>query len=96
MRLDEAAEAYRGALARDPEMARAYSNLAMVRLLQAELALDAAIGRGQSRDVSVAGAQKMLKEVQKITSLPVQEIQPPLGVRGASSAQAARTTEPRP
>lgn len=82
-RLDEAAVMYREALARDAGLARAYSNLAMVYLLLSESALGAAIDKAQKNDATTVIARKMQKEVRKITNIPVQEIEPPMGARGS-------------
>ena len=82
-RLDEAAFFYRESLARDAGLARAYSNLSMVYLLLAESAIEAAIGKAQGNDKSTVTAIKMQKEIRKITNIPVQEIESPMGTRGS-------------
>ena len=82
-RLDEAAFFYRESLARDAGLARAYSNLAMVYLLLSESAYEAAIEKAQGKDKSTETARKMLTVVRKITNIPVQEIESPLGARSS-------------
>lgn len=81
-RLDEAASFYRESLARDAGQARAYNNLAMVYLLLAESAIEAAISKGQANEKSTLTAIKMQKEIRKISNIPVQEIGSPMGKHG--------------
>lgn len=81
-RFDEAADAYREALVRDAGMAKAYSNLGMVRLLQAEAAFDASIAKASNNEASTSNSKKMLKEIRKITNIPVLEVGSPAVSRG--------------
>lgn len=81
-RLDEAAFFYRESLARDAGLSRAYGNLAMVYLLLAESAIEAAIDKADGNYKFVVTAVKMQQAIRKITNIPVQEIESPMGARG--------------
>jgi len=87
-RLDEAAAAYQEALIRDTGFAKAYNNLGMIRLLQAEVALNASVAKATGGGAGADNAAKMLKEVRRITNIPVQEVDPPLSRRGKKATQS--------
>lgn len=76
-RYDEAAYAYQEALIRDASLIKAYSNLGMVRLLQAETAFSAVTSKARTSDGTTANARMMLKELRKITHIPVLESSSP-------------------
>lgn len=86
-RLDEAAAAYQAALVRDVNMAKAYNNLAMVRLLQAEFALEATLAKEQANDKFAGSARKMLGMVQRITQTPVEDASSPMGAPAAATTR---------
>lgn len=94
-RFDEAAQAYQEALVRDAGMAKAYGNLGMVRLLQAEAALDASIAKASSNDTSTTNSKKMLKEIRKITNIPVLEVGTPVARSGKPLSTSSAPANPK-
>lgn len=68
-RLDEAANAYRESLVRDITEAKTYNNLAMVRLLQAEAALESTVKYANKDDLFAAHARRMLIQIKNITRI---------------------------
>lgn len=68
-RFEEAAVAYRESLVRDIDSAKAYNNLAMVRLLQAEAALESTVKHAKKDDVFADHARHMLIALKSITRI---------------------------
>jgi len=89
-RLEEAAVAYQEALIRDASFSKAYNNLGMIRLFQAEAAFDASVNKG-SGGAAPANSARMLKEIRRITNIPVQEIESPMGKRSTGSVSARKS-----
>ena len=73
-RLDEAAQAYTQALHDDINKSKAYQNLAMIRLLQAETALTAELETIPANDGSSAQVKHMLYHLKKITRVSMQDV----------------------
>lgn len=88
-RLDEAAAAYREALIRDPQLPKVYHNLAFVRLLQAEFALEDALTRYQPEDPHRAQASQLYQALKKLTRPELEEVR-------TSPAAAPSPRKPRP
>ncbi len=78
-RLDEAAAAYREALVRDVRLSKAYHNIAMVRLMQAEIALEATLSYLRPHEYYAGRSRYMLSELRKITRVPPRDMQSPVG-----------------
>lgn len=80
-RWDEAVDAYYEALRRDAGMAKAYHNLAVIHMLQAEAAFEAAVAKAPRDEAVIKQARRMLAEIRKITRIPVQNVKPPTGTK---------------
>jgi cytochrome c-type biogenesis protein CcmH/NrfG len=71
-RLDEAASAYRDALLHDASKTEIYNNLAVVRLTQAENALNASLKTLPDKDGNAAQIRYMLWELKKVSRVNLQ------------------------
>ncbi len=85
VRLEDAAGAYREALVRDATHAKAYHNLAVVRLLQAEAALASALKHLSARDPLTPKTLRMQEGVKNVADIPLYDVVPPLSVPSGSS-----------
>lgn len=66
-RLDEAASAYQDALLHDASKTEVYNNLALIRLTQAENALNASLKTLSDKDGNAAQIRYMLWELKKVS-----------------------------
>ena len=70
--LDEAASAYRDALLHDASKTEVYNNLVMLRLTQAENALNASLKTLPEKDGNAAQIRYMLWELKKVSRVKLQ------------------------
>lgn len=79
-RLDEAAQAYTSALQDDANKTKAYQNLAIIRLEQADTALSAALKTIPETDGNAAQIKHMLYQLKKISRVSLQNVTSPLAM----------------
>lgn len=77
MNFDAAMQAYQAAIVRQGDMTKAYNNLALVHVLQAKRVLEAGQKTMRKGDPLQRRMKKMLREVQKIADIAVQETTSP-------------------
>jgi Flp pilus assembly protein TadD len=83
-----AINAYTEALKRDPQLTKAYNNLATVYLLQAEYALEAGLASLRPEHRQHSPLVHKLEELRRIAHIPVQETpSPAAGITGPMASQ---------
>jgi tetratricopeptide (TPR) repeat protein len=79
-RLDEAAQAYTSALNDDANKTKAYQNLAIIRLEQADAALKTALKTIPETEGNAAQIKHMLYQLKKVTRVSLQNVTSPLAM----------------